>query len=206
MKRIIPYIIFIVFLSCSDGLVEECKVIQEWKVQNYKIEKKQCPDLVLAHYFQYKVSVDGKTNGTSALRIDSCIFTWEPDNKSFLTLDVCDNSFQELKLNKIPLDVKTIDSVTIFSKKLNQTQLLTSKQVELFTKDWNNSIARGYSDESFDSAFSVFPAYQYKLTVFYKGTKRPFYGYNYLVLDSSNWKFEIGQTGDLKYFDSYWKR
>ena len=75
-----------------------------------------------------------------------------------------------------------------------------------FVKDWNNSKTRGYSEKPFDSAFFVFPAYQYRLTVFSKGVGRPFYGYNYLILDSSNWKYEMSKNGDLKYIHNYWKK
>jgi len=206
MRQIIPYIIIAVLPSCSDGLLEECKVIEEWRVQNYKIEKKQCPDLVLAHYSRYDVSIDGKTNGISASRIDSCIFTWEAESENFLIINVCENTIKELKPHKIPLYPKLIDSVTLFSRELNQTQILKRKQIEKLAGDWNNSKTRGYSDEPFDSAFSVFPAYQYRLVVFSKGTKRPFYAYNFLILDSSNWKYEMSKTGELEYFHSYWKK
>jgi hypothetical protein len=206
MRRfIIPYIILFSLSSCSNAIVEECEVIQEWKVQNYKIEEKQCPDLVLKHYFRYELSIDNKINGTSASNVDSCVFTSQADNETFLILNVCNKSIKELKSYKIPLDAKSIDSVTMFSKESSQTQLLTREQIEKLVKDWNNSKTRGYSDEPFDSAFSAFPSYQYRLTVFSKGSNRPFYGYNYLMLDSSNWKYEMSKKGELSYFDNYWK-
>ncbi|MCD6178918.1 MAG: hypothetical protein J7K39_03340, partial [Bacteroidales bacterium] len=85
-------------------------------------------------------------------------------------------------------------------------QLLTRTQIETFTKDWNNSKTRGYSNEPFDSAFYRFPAYQYKLTVYLGGAERPFYGYNYLILDSSEWEFEMSEMGDYDYFHEYWKK
>ena len=204
-RTLIAYVILSISSSCG-GLVEECKVIQEWRVQHYKIEKKQCQDLVLAYYFEYNVSIDGKTNGTGASKIDSCIFTWQANNESFLTLNVCDNTVKELKPHKILLDSKSIDSVTIFSRELNQVQLLTTKQIEKLADDWNNSKSRGYSVEPFDSAFSVFPAYQYRLTVFFKETKRIFYGYNFLMLDSSQWEFEMSKTRNLNYFHNYWEK
>ena len=75
-----------------------------------------------------------------------------------------------------------------------------------FVKDWNNSKTRGYSEEHFDSSLSSFPAYQYKLTVFSKGAKQLFYGYNYLILDSSGWEFEMSKDGELNYFHNYWKK
>lgn len=161
--------------------------------------------MVLAFYYTYDVYIGDDRKG-SVSQVDSCIFTWQANNESFLTLNACDNSIKELKPGKISLDARSIDSVTILSNEFKQTQLLTEKQIEVFANDWNNSRTRGYSNEPFDSAFFVFPAYQYKLTVFSKGTERPFYGYNYLILDSSNWEFEMSKTGKLNYFHSYWKK
>ena len=207
MRRIIiPYIILLVFSSCSDGIVGECEVVQEWKIQNYKIQKKQCPDLVLKHYFTYDLSIDGREDGASASDVDSCIFTSQVDSETFLILNVCDQTIKELKPNKIPLDPNSIDSVTMFSRELNQTQLLTSKQIEKLAKDWNNSQIRGYSNEPFDSSFYRYYPYQYRLTIFSNNTQRPFYGYNYLILDSSNWEYEMSKKGELDYFHRFWKK
>ena len=184
----------------------KCETVQEWKVQNYRIVKSKCPDLVLAFHYEYDVYAGDKIKGSGASQVDSCIFTWQADNESFLTLNACDNLIQELKPRKVSMDTKSIDSVTIFSNKVKLTQVLTTTQIETFVNDWNNSKTRGYSDKPFDSAFFVFPAYQYKLTVFSKGVQRPFYSYNYLILDSSNWEFEMTKTEELDYFHNYWKK
>ena len=183
----------------------KCETVQEWKVQNYRIVKSKCPDMVLAFYYSYDIYIAEDRKG-SISQVDSCVFTWQANNESFLTLNACDNSIQELKPYRVSLDTKSIDSVTIFSNEFKQTQLLTPKQIENFARDWNNSKTRGYSSKPFDSAFFVFPAYQYKLIVFSKGAERPFYGYNYLTLDSNNWEFEMSKTGELNYFHDYWKK
>ena len=86
--------------------------------------------MVLAYYYSYDLYVGDKRKGSGVSQVDSCIFTWQADNESFLTLNACNNSIQELKPNKTPLDAKLIDSVTIFSNEFRQTQLLTSKQIE----------------------------------------------------------------------------
>ncbi len=191
-------------ISCSDNS-KKCEPIQEWKVKDYKIIKSRCPDMVLAFYYDYDIYMSDERKG-SVSQIDSCVFTWQVDNESFLTLNACDNSIKELKPIKISLDTKSIDSVIIFSNEFKQTQLLTEKQIEAFANDWNNSKTRGYSEKPFDSAFFVFPAYQYRLTIFSNGVKRPFYGYNYLILDSTNWEFEMSKAGKLSYFHNYWKK
>ena len=204
--NILTFILLLFVWSCSHSdNSKKCDPVQEWKVQDYKIVKSKCPDLVLAFYYSYDIYRGDERKGTVS-QVDSCTFTWQADNERFLTLNVCDNSIKELKSLKIPLDTKSIDSMTIFSDEFKQTQLLTRTQIETFAQDWNNSKVRSYSHKSFDSAFFVFPAYQYKLTVFSKGIERPFYGYNYLILDSSNWEFEMSRKHDLKYVHRYWKK
>lgn len=191
--------------SCNSGLTD-CEAVEEWKVRDYKIVKSKCGDLVLSFYYEYDVYIGDKRKGSMASQVDSCIFTWQAGNESFLTLNACNNSIQERKPHKIHLNAKSIDSVIIFSNQLKKVQLLTGTQIEKFVKDWNDSKTRGYSSEPFDSAFTFFPAYQYRLTVFSKGANRSFYGYNYFILDSSNWEFEMSRTGELEYFHSYWKK
>ena len=162
--------------------------------------------MVLRYYYEYNVYTGEKRKGSGASQIDSCIFTWQADNESFITLNACENSIQELKPRKTILDANFIDSITMFSNELKQTQSLTATQIRKFAKDWNNSKTRGYSDQPFDSAFSAYIPYQYKVIVFSKGVKSPFYGYNYLILDSTNWKYEMSKTGELNYFHNYWKK
>ena len=182
----------------------KCEDIQEWKIDKYRIVKSNCLGIAGPRYYPITVYVGDNPKGNAASQVDSCIFTWQADNESFLTLNVCGDTIQELNPRKVLLDTKIIDSVQLLSNDSRKTQLLTSKEIEKFVTDWNNSKTRGYSDKPFDSAFSFFPAYQYKLTVFSKGSKRPFYGYNYLILDSSNWEFEMSKTGELDYFNNYW--
>ena len=184
----------------------ECKDIKGWKLDKYQFVKSDCIGPVGPRYYPISVYIGDKELG-SASQIDSCTFTWQADNESYLTFNVCTKTIQERKPNKIPLDKSTIDSVTIYSNEFKQTQLLTNAQIEKFVADWNDSKSRGYyPDEPFDSAFSVFPAYQFRLTVFSKEKERPFYAYNYVILDSSNWKYDMSKTGDLKYIHNYWKR
>jgi len=185
----------------------ECKDIKEWKLDKYRFVKSDCIGPVGPRYYPISVYIGDKKQLGNASQIDSCTFTWQADNESFLTFNICVGTTQERKPNKIPLDKKAIDSVTIYSNEFKQTQLLTNTQLEKFVTDWNDSKTRGYyPEEPFDSAFSVFPAYQFRVTVFSNGKGRPFYAYNYVILDSSNWKYEMSKTGDLKYIHNYWKK
>ena len=195
-----------ILTSCGYSKTK-CEYVKEWSIKNYRIVESQCPDLVLRHYNEYSIYIDSnKVGNATAYNNDSCIFTWQASDESYVTFNICENTIQERKPHKISLDTKSIDSVTIFSNEFKQKQLLTRTQIENFATDWNNSKTRGYSDKPFDSAFFVFPAYQYMLTVFSKGAERPFYGYNYLILDSTNWEFEMRKTGELNYFHDYWKK
>lgn len=198
-------ILLTILCSCHGGLLEECEVKEKWVVQGHTIVKKQCPDLVLSHFFRYEVSKDGVTTGPSAVRLDDCRFTWQATPESFLTLNVCSSSVQELKAHKVPLTAETIDSILVISRDRNESSSLSRARIQVFTRDWNNSKARAYSTAPFDSSFFAYPAYQYKLVVYSKGSPRPFYGYNYLILDSSNWEYEMSEAEDLNYFHSYWE-
>jgi len=191
--------------SCNGGL-SKCEKIQEWNIEKYKIVKSQCPDLVLSHSISYSVYVDNEIKGSAASKLDSCKFNWQADNEQFITFNVCKNKISVIKPNKIFLNQKSIDSISIFSNSNNQAQRFTSEQINIFVNDWNNSKTRGYSTKPFDSAFSFFPSYQYKLTIFSKGQEKTFYGYNFLILDSSNWKYEMSKPNNIDYFHKYWKK
>jgi len=202
------HILIIIFLligsSCNQS-EKKCEPVKEWKVQDYRIVKSICPDMVLAIYYVFDI-YQGEERKGNVSQVDRCVFTWQADKEKFLILNTCKNSIDELRPNKVALNSKNIDSLTIYSNELKQTQSLTRTQIKTFTKDWNNSKTRGYSNEPFDSAFYSFPAYQYKLTVYIGGAKRPFYGYNNLILDSSEWEFEMSEMGDYDYFHEYWKK
>jgi hypothetical protein len=99
--------IFVVaFLGSCSSTSLKCETVGEWKVQNYKVIKLKCPDLVLAFHFEYDVYLDSKKIGSGASQVDSCTFTWEADSENFLTFNICNNSIQTVQPNKIPLDKK----------------------------------------------------------------------------------------------------
>ena len=188
------------FYSC----LGPCETEQVWNFDIYTIKKEKCPDMVAANYIEYSVYLDNERKGSSASKKDSCTFTWQAENDRFLTLDICNNRIFEKRPNKISLDFKTIDSILIYSNEKKELKKLTSEKIKKFISDWNKSQIRGYSERQFDSAFYFYPAYQYKLILFSESKKTEFYGYNYLILDNSNWKYEMSEFGDLEYFNRYW--
>ncbi|HRP32921.1 MAG TPA: hypothetical protein PKV73_13565 [Agriterribacter sp.] len=190
------------FGGCNDTS-KKCEAVQEWEVSNYKIIKSMCPDFVLAHYYTFDIYLNDQRKG-NVKQVDSCIFNWQAGNDSYLTLNVCDNSINEIKPIKNLLTLNSIDSITIFSNEQNKVKQLSAKQIETFVNDWNNSVIRNYYDNSLDSVFSIFPAYQYKLTIFYGENKRQFFGYNYLILDDSKWQYVMSKNKELEYFHNYW--
>ena len=198
-------ILAIVFLwSCNDNS-KKCEAVQEWEVSNYKIIKSKCPDLVLANYFSYDIYRNDQKKGNLE-QIDSCKFGWQASNKSYFMLNICDKTTNEIKPTKSNLTLNLIDSVTIYSNKLNKQKSLSNGQIESFVKDWNKSIVRNYKNISLDSVFLTFPAYQYKVTVYEREGERHFFGYNYLMLDTSKWLYIMNKNKDLNYFHSYWNQ
>lgn len=201
------YFSFFLLILCSCNLsLTKCEAVQEWRIDKYKIVKLNCLGYAGPRYYPIDIYVDKATKARSGFQVDSCTFNYQVDNESFLILNVCTQVIQELKPKKVLLDIRTIDSISILSGALGKTKLLRLTQINELVKDWNNSKTRGYSDKPFDSAFSDYPAYQYKLTVFSGENRRSFYAYNYVILDSSNWKFEMSKTGELKYFHNYWQK
>jgi hypothetical protein len=184
----------------------ECEEVNEWKLGKYRFVKSDCIGPVGPRFYPISVYFGDKDLG-HASQVDSCTFAWQANNESYLTFNVCTQKVQERKPTKVRLDKSTIDSAIIYSNEFRRSQSLTDTQIEQFVTDWNESKTRGYEpDEPFDSAFSIFPAYQFRLIFFSKGQERMFYAYNYVVLDSSNWKYEMSKTEDLKYIHNFWKR
>jgi hypothetical protein len=192
------------------GLILAClgptKTLDEWTVGSYTIKKVEYPDFVSTSSNRYNVYVNDEIKGSSARRIDSCTLTWQAANDRFVTLNICTKEVSEIRPNKNLLDPKVIDSILIYSNKEKLTKKLSSDQLTCLVKDWNKSQVRGYSDLPFDSAFDFNPPFQYRLTLFLGTEEINFYGYNYLILANSNWKYEMDETGNLDYFNSYWDK
>lgn len=200
--HILTILTFTTLTSCFDTS-RKCESVQEWEVGEYKIVKSKCPDLVLANYYSYEIYIDKQEKG-NAKQIDSCTFGWQATNENYIVLNICDKTTNEINPTKKILKINTIDSIAIFSNEHNEIKLLSKRQVETFVNDWNNSKVRNYEVISLDSVFSRFPAYQYKLTVFENGTERHFFGYNYLILDTTKWQYIMNKDQKLDYFHSYW--
>ncbi len=204
-KNFILTILTLILLWACNDTSKKCEVVQEWEISDYKIIKSRCPDLVLAHYFTYDIYRNDQRKG-NVKQIDSCKFTWQANRDSYLIMNVCNNTINQIKPIKKSLTINSIDSMTIYSNEHNKAKRLRNRQIETFVKDWNNSAVRNYSDISIDSVFSIFHAYQYKLTVFSNKTEQQFFGYNYLILDNSKWQYEMSENKNLNYFHSYWNQ
>ena len=195
--------VLIVFSSCNESTTK-CTYVKEWTINQYRIIESQCPDLVLANFYEYSVFVGSKRIGSAtAFDDESCRITCQADNENYLAFDVCKKSIRKFTANKSYLDIRSIDSIIMFSRELKLTKSLDNQQIVQFVADWNKSRPRKYADESPDSAF--YPAYQYKLTVFSGEDQKVLYGYNYLMIDSSKWQYEMSPKGDLNYCNKFWK-
>jgi hypothetical protein len=190
-------------LAACNGLLEPCEEIQEWKIEGYRVKKSKCPDLVLAHYYSYSVCIGDKAIGGAASPVDSCLFNWQATSERFVTFDVCNSVvIRDITPQKALLDKEGVDSIQMFSNEQKVRKTLDKQQIAKFVRDWNESKSRDYATKRFDSAF--YPTYQYRFTVYYNSKQRTLYGYNYLVVDSSNWVYEMGRDGDLEYFKRFW--
>src|SRR5688572_22174526 len=186
----LSYLIIITFLvSC--GLRPRCETLQEWEIQNYKIKKINCPDYVLKSSDFFRIYLDEKEQSGKVSQVDSCSFFWLFDNKDYMAFNSCNNSMRKMRIPKTTLHTETIDSITMFSEKANQKKLFSRAHVKRFVEDYNKSNTYGYSEEPFDSSRSVSSRFEYRLTVYSKGSVRCFDGGSYLLLDNSNWKFQM---------------
>lgn len=190
--------------SISEAYGTKCEKAKRWYIQEFSIQEYKCLGIAGPSFIRLKLFKNDELILTGGQKVDSCKFNFLVKRDLFLKLNLCKNEITELKPEKEKLTHSKIDSAIIYSNVLKQTKKLNSNQIQSIVSDWNNSKIRGYSDEPFDSAFYYYPAYQYKMTFFCNSTKREFYGYNYLILDSTRWKYEMDENGNLEYFNEYW--
>jgi len=182
----------------------DCEKSESWTIGEYKIQEYKCLGWAGPPYYPLDLFKNNKLIKHGGSRKDSCTIAFSAQNDLYLIFNLCNNQVTELQPNKVLLDLKTLDSILIYSNSERKVKKLDSDKIQKFVTDWNESKIRGYSQEPLDSAFYFYPAYQYKLTVFSKSQRREFYGYNYLILDNSNWKYEMDDFGKLEYFNKYW--
>jgi hypothetical protein len=82
----------------------ECEDVQEWKIDKYRFVKSDCIGYAGPRFYPISVYINNKRQPGYASQMDSCKFTWQASNESYLTLDVCDKTIKELKPQKILLD------------------------------------------------------------------------------------------------------
>ncbi len=199
------YILFLatLFSSCNLGLTK-CEDVQEWKINGYKIVKSKCLGPVGLHYYPLSLYKDKTFLGENGFQKDSCTITFQPGNSSYLIFNICDNSLSQIKPDKKEIDLKTVDSVQMFSNIFKQTKLLSLKQIETFIKDWNKSKVSDYRSGNVDSVF--YPTIEYRLTVWADTNKSEFLCRNYLLSNRTNWTYYINQKEDTSYFDKIWNK
>lgn len=185
--------------------LEPCEEIEHLDFKNYTILKYKCPDMVLSHFYKYKIFENGNADGHHITRKDSCSFAWQAKNDKFLKINLCLNEITEKSPEKKLLLRNQIDSILIFSGSEKKLKRFSQEQIQNFVIDWNNKLVRNYSDRPYDSAFSYIEPYQYKIDVFSSSNTFEVFGYNYLILDSSNWVYKITDNKNLDYFHEIWE-
>ncbi len=192
-----------ILCSCNPGLTK-CKQIQEWKIGEFRIVKSDCLGPAGPNYYPFSVYNGKRHLGGNGFQKDSCTITIQPEDDLYMVFNICSNSFSEIKPEKKEIDIKEVDSITMFSNQLKQTKPLSAKQIERFVRDWNNSRASDYRDKHLDSIF--FPNYQYKLIVHLRNGQREFLGFNYLINDRTQWTYFISKNEDTNYFNKLWTK
>jgi hypothetical protein len=210
MLRILNYkieaylILLLVIFFCSCNLnLTKCEDVKEWKIGEYKIVKSDCLGPAGPHYYPLSLYKDKTFLGGTGYQDDSCTITFQPRSSNYFIFNICNNSFTEIKPDKKVIDIKSIDSVQIFSNTYKQTKLLSAKQISSFIEDWNTSSVSDYRKGNVDSVF--FPTFEYKIIVWSGTGKSEFLCFNHLISNRTHWTYYINQKEDTAYFDKLWK-
>jgi hypothetical protein len=207
MRHIITFngitLLVTILFSCNLNLTE-CEEIQDWKISNYRIVKRDCLGPAGPHYYPLSLYQGDKFISEKGFQKDSCAINFQARNDLYVIFDICKNTVIENRPEKTQIDADTVDSIRMYSNDQDTTKLLTTKQAKKFITDWNKSKASDYRDKDLDSVF--YPSYQYRLTVYIKGTKKEFVTFNDLINDRTHWAYIIAGREDLKYFQRLWDK
>lgn len=205
IKLILLTLTLLILHSCYDA---ECKKTNEWQVENYSIIEKKCKDGVTGFFKTYYLFEGEKkvTHLSRLYEIDTCEFGWQVDKKKFVKFNVCKNLITDIQSKKQRLERATVDSIKLVKEVSREEKILRPDLVDQFVRDWNNCDTRDYNSRPFDKAFEYYYPYQYKILVYSSGEVTQFYGYNFVILDQTNWKSEMGPNGYIDYFNDYWNK
>jgi hypothetical protein len=186
----------------GEAFGSDCDESKSWTVQEYTIQEYSCLGFAGPKYYPLDLYKNGKEIANNGFRKDSCIIKFNPKNDLYLYLNICDNSIKEIRPEKKQLYIESIDSIQIFSKKLNKTKKLTEKQKNRIVNDWNKSEVLDYREKAYDSIF--YPDFSYKIYVYDKQNRTEYITGNYLMSNKTKWTYIMSTKRNTEYFDEIW--
>ena len=180
----------------------DCEKTQNWAVGNYLVQEYECIGYVGPQFYPIDLFRNGERIDEYIFKVDSCTLNSQPKKDLFLKIDICNQKITELRPMKKVFKKDEVDSVQLYSKKLNTKKTLTRIKMNELLKDWNKSEVREYREKHLDSIFH--PDYQYKIVIFSNSDSLEFRTFNHLISDSSKWVYEIKKYPDTTYFKKLW--
>ena len=184
----------------SEAFGSKCEKTEKYIVQEYQIQEFKCIGWAGPPWYPTDVYKNGKLIAKNVIKSDSCNVKIKKNDNFYLYLNICNNSIEEVKSNKHLLSSKDIDSIQIYSNKLNQTKRL--KLSSKIITDWNKSQVWDLSDSDFEDIF--YPNYDYKILIFQKNSVKEFLTKNNLIADTSKWIYQISNDNNKEYFENIW--
>lgn len=127
----------------------ECELVDEFYIENYKIEKLRCLGYAGPHWYPFNLYKDGKEMEVTSIKFDSCRVEFVAHgSKDHYTFDKCQQSVEIQKPKKDIISLNQIDSAFMKNLSINDEIKLNKKQIEYFTNKWNTSKVDGYSTDS----------------------------------------------------------
>jgi hypothetical protein len=206
--------------ACNIGLTK-ANIIKEWNIDKYKITYSEKTGPVGGAFYQYDVYKNEKhlSYNTSQINNDSCLLRFREENDYYVVFNLCSLKRTILKPDKIMLEFKAIDSITIrpynsitltpsgnkypkpyydtiIDKDFDSTftKKLNKKEMKLVINKWNRSNTNGFE--------RLGKTYHYLLTIYSNGTERKIKTLNHYLIENKYWSYK---TKENNFFTDLWK-
>ncbi|NER11798.1 hypothetical protein SAMN06265375_1182 [Muriicola jejuensis] len=191
--------------TLGDAYGTKCEETQSWIIRDFKVQEYECIGFAGPHFYRCDVYNNDELIAENVYRDDSCKVHFQAKEDLFVKINVCDKSVEQLKpSNKLVLNSIELDSVILYSKKLNTSKKIKDVHYRKIIEDWTKSNVLDYRDKPFDSIFH--PSYHYKVRFYANGKSADLLTFNHLVADHTKWVYEISNYPDTLYFKNIWNK
>lgn len=187
--------VLVLFNIVRDAFGPECEEYRTWVIGEYKIQQKKCLAFVGPHYYPTDLYKDDVKIDKWKFKKDSCNFRFRPEDELYLNFDVCDKTVEEIRANKIYLDINQVTKVEIKNNDSGETNSLNQASIKEFVENWNQSTVDRYTDQK----PIFYPSDKYEIMVTMRNQELTFYGLDYLVADQNGWIYFMADQ-DTTYF------